>query len=101
MTGGCMRLWALLVIAIPIMGCSSQTHQNVKYPDRSHMLRQNGVVVVNYDVNERGVAENIKIVSAEPHGVFEKSVKSHVRNWRFEKGKPQQDITTTITFDSK
>ncbi len=96
-----MRLWALLVIVIPVMGCSSQTHQNVNYPDRAHMLRQNGVVVVNYDVNEFGHAENIQIISAEPSGVFEKSIKKDVGNWRFEKGKPQQDITTTITFNSK
>jgi protein TonB len=44
-----------------------------------------GSVLVHFTVNERGEVADVKIIRAEPAGIFEESVLSCVSAWRFKR----------------
>lgn len=57
-----------------------------RYPHRAILRRIEGYVDVVFDISAAGFTENIRIVGAEPQGIFDKSAKAAVTRWRF---KPQ------------
>ncbi len=62
------------------------------YPFRAREMGIEGVVVVKLLVDEKGRVKKVKVLKSSPPGVFERSVISAVRSWRFipakEDGRP-------------
>ncbi|PIJ51819.1 TonB system transport protein TonB [Erwinia sp. OLTSP20] len=68
------------------------------YPARAYALRIEGHVRIAFDVNNEGRVENIRILDARPQNMFEREVKQAMRSWRYQPGRPGQNITMNIQF---
>ena len=51
-----------------------------------------------FDVTAEGRVENIQILSAKPANMFERDVKTAMRKWRYEAGRPGTGLTMNIKF---
>ncbi|PAV04170.1 hypothetical protein CBG25_07505 [Arsenophonus sp. ENCA] len=71
----------------------------VDYPDRAWHLNQNGYVKVVYDIDENGLAENIKILESKPAFMFDQAVKKALYKQKFEKNHPKKSVQLTVKFD--
>ncbi|SMC39513.1 outer membrane transport energization protein TonB [Desulfocicer vacuolatum DSM 3385] len=74
------------------------------YPMRAMRRGIEGWVTVRFLVNSRGRVEQVKVVEADPKGVFEKSVINCVSQWKFKpgtvEGEPVNTMAeTTIRFE--
>ncbi|MGY0162512.1 TonB family protein [Edwardsiella tarda] len=69
-----------------------------EYPARALALHVEGRVNVSFDVDGEGRVDNVRIVSADPAGVFEREVKRAVRRWRYQAGRPGHDVRVTVYF---
>ncbi len=56
------------------------------YPMRAARLGLEGWVKIGFVVTREGLVENIKILEADPEGVFENAVVNCVSQWRFRPG---------------
>ncbi len=54
------------------------------YPPRARAKNVTGFVTMSLLINERGAVERIKVLRADPPGVFEEAAKTSVRDWAFE-----------------
>jgi protein TonB len=68
------------------------------YPSEALRSNTTGQVVASFTVNTDGSVSNIKIISANPRGVFERSVRSTLRDWRFQPISESRSITRTFKF---
>jgi protein TonB len=80
--------------------------QKPAYPRRAKRMNITGFVRIRFLVNSLGVVEDIEIIQADPAGIFEKTVRKAVQNWRFAPGiingrKVATWMTTTINFKLK
>jgi protein TonB len=57
-----------------------------------------GEVVARYTVNTDGSVGDISIVTAKPRGVFERSVQSTLRRWKYQPTDKPQTVTRTFSF---
>jgi len=55
-----------------------------RYPRKARSRRIEGFVEVEFTVDENGDTANIRILAAEPEGVFERSTERAVGHWRFQ-----------------
>lgn len=55
-----------------------------EYPSRAFSRGQQGWVVVRLDVDAEGRTRNVRVIDAEPDGVFERAARATVRGWTFE-----------------
>ena len=71
-------------------------------PVYPYEARRNGIqgkVMLQFIVNKSGHVSNIKVVNAEPEGVFEENAIEAVSKWRFEPGKYRGDpVDTRVTL---
>lgn len=56
------------------------------YPKRARRQNIEGWIKVQFVVDERGLVEMVKVLAAEPQGIFEKNVLQCVAAWRFKPG---------------
>ncbi len=73
------------------------------YPYRARRLNISGEVNVTFLVDTNGAVRNIKIMGADPPGVFDRNVLEALTTWRFEpgllRGRPVTTrVTTSIVF---
>ena len=68
------------------------------YPYRARRLNITGAVKVSFVVDEYGHVSRIKIIDANPPGIFEDSVIRALPSWRFSPGKiAGQPVATLVT----
>ncbi|AGH73548.1 TonB family protein [Edwardsiella piscicida] len=68
------------------------------YPQRALALHIEGRVKLRFDVDSEGRVGNVTILSADPPGVFEREVKRAARRWRYQPGRPGQNVEVTVYF---
>jgi TonB family protein len=69
------------------------------YPAAARRSRTAGEVVASFTVRADGGVTNIRIVSARPRGVFERSVQAALRDWRFQPISQPHTMTRTFKFE--
>jgi protein TonB len=69
------------------------------YPPQAQRSGTKGQVVVSFTVNPDGSVGNVDVVSAKPRGVFERTVQSAVKKWRFQPIAGSQTVTRTFDFE--
>jgi protein TonB len=57
-----------------------------------------GEVVARYTVNSDGSVGDVSIVTAKPRGVFERSVQSTLKHWKYQPTDKPQTVTRTFSF---
>ncbi len=74
------------------------------YPLQAKRASVEGWVDIEFMVNEQGRVTDIRIIDAQPPGVFEQSVRKAVSGWRFQPGTVMGEpvktrVATTIRFE--
>ena len=74
------------------------------YPIHARRASIEGWVEVSFLVNEDGRVTDVRVIDAQPPGVFEDSVRQTVNRWRFQPGTIMGEpvkarVTTTIRFE--
>jgi len=67
-----------------------------RYPARALRNETEGFVDVIFDVNEFGGTENIRVLFAQPEGVFERAAIEAVERWRY---KPKMEDNKPVRFE--
>lgn len=75
-----------------LVGCVSSGYRppflvdsgSLVYPAEAKKQGIEGEVTVEYDINADGTVSNVRVVAAQPSGVFEQAVLAYVRSWVFE-----------------
>ena len=80
-------LTALIFVSFNLVAEEATIVKSVQpdYPQSALKRQMTGWAVVEYDVNERGRAENIVVTSSEPASVFDRAAIKAMRATRFEK----------------
>lgn len=73
------------------------------YPPRARMRGIEGKVRVRFLVDKNGFVKSLKIIQAEPDGIFERAVRTALKRWHFRPGvvgkvKVETEVETTIVF---
>ena len=62
-----------------------------EYPEEAHALGTEGKVTLSLLISKTGSVERVRVVKANPKGIFEDAAKAAVQQWRFEPGRYQGD----------
>ncbi len=74
------------------------------YPYEARQKEINGRVILRFIVDKEGRVSRVRVVRADPEGIFEENAKEAVRKWRFKpgyfSGEPVQTrVTVPIKFE--
>ncbi|MCZ6642764.1 MAG: energy transducer TonB [Gammaproteobacteria bacterium] len=95
MKAGC---WILLFLLAGCLGSYNRPIQLISfsgpsYPETARQQKVEGFVIVRYDVTVSGVVHNVRVVSAEPPGIFDEAALATIRSWKYKApildGEPQ------------
>ncbi|MBK4360950.1 TonB family protein [Candidatus Hamiltonella defensa] len=67
------------------------------YPARALALGIEGKVKVQYDIDDQGRVKNIRLLESDPPHIFERSVKTAMKKWKFQ-AHPFKNRVTVIIF---
>lgn len=67
------------------------------YPARALALGIEGKVKVQYDIDDQGRVKNIRLLESDPPHIFERSVKTAMKKWKFQ-AYPFKNRVTVIIF---
>ena len=70
-----------------------------EYPREALMAGTKGEVVAEISINGAGAVTGVRIISASPRGVFDKSVISTVRRWKYQGNGESTTIRRTFAFN--
>ena len=75
-----------------------------QYPDRALNDRISGSVTVQYTVDKKGYATDVKVVESTPPGVFDRAATDAIRHWRYRPAKYNGEpvavpVRTRIRFE--
>lgn len=92
-TGRCSKSKSILF--------ASLHHLPPKYP--LHKYNRDGSVTVQFVIDVQGVPQNVRVLDAAPHGIFEQTAVAAVKRWRYQPmrvyGRPASvPVTRTIRF---
>jgi protein TonB len=81
----------LVLCALALAGCVTSrdlplrfvSGEGPEYPPAARAQSLEGYVIVRYDVTAEGAVENVRVVGAEPTGVFDAAAVAAVSAWRF------------------
>lgn len=59
------------------------SRSRVRYPESARKQRLTGHVLLRFHLDEKGGVSHLRVVRAEPPGVFEEAALTAVRQWRF------------------
>ena len=85
-------LWLLVlwIGSLGLFGCATTDRppqliagEGPVYPESARVQRIEGYVTLAYDLTVTGEVVNVRIVEAEPVGVFEAAALQAVQSWRF------------------
>ncbi len=69
------------------------------YPRDARRKGQEGWVLVGFNVTRSGAVSNVRVISAQPRGVFERQALAAVKRWRYQKQPVvRQGIRSRIRF---
>jgi len=88
----------IFLLAFLLMSSLANASNTLSYPDRAERLRIDGEVNVLYDINDDGNTENIRIFSATPEHVFNRSVKKQISFWHYPEGDPKKNVPLKVIF---
>lgn len=71
------------------------------YPEQALLNKTDGVVKVKYDIEHDGTVSHVRILQAKPIGVFDQSVLTAMKTWRFESVQPVKNREFTFNFTTK
>jgi protein TonB len=104
------RAAALVCIALATVACASSSRPpeivsagSIAYPADAKEKKVEGYVRVAYDVAVDGSVTNVRVVEADPPGVFDEAAIAAVRGWRFHpaisNGKPVvKELVSRVNF---
>ena len=69
-----------------------------EYPRRALDMRLEGYVIALFDINSNGRIENIRIIEAKPNNIFNRSVISAMKTWKYQPI-PAKDQKIKIIFN--
>lgn len=55
-----------------------------EYPERALSQRLSGSVTIEFTVNTKGEPQDVRVVSAEPAGTFDRAAINAIKRWRYE-----------------
>jgi protein TonB len=70
-----------------------------EYPREALMAGTKGEVVAEISINGAGEVTGVRIISASPRGVFDKSVISTVRRWKYQGNGENTTVRRTFVFN--
>ncbi|NDL62434.1 energy transducer TonB [Acerihabitans arboris] len=86
--------------AAPVVneGPRALSRPDPSYPERARALGIEGTVKIQFDVDENGQLENLRIISATPRNMFEREIRQATRRWRYQSGRPAKNVNLTVVF---
>ncbi len=102
--------WILLLLLAGCLGSYNRPIQLISfsgpsYPEAARQRKVEGFVIVRYDVTVDGVVQNVRVVAAEPAGIFDEAALATLRTWRYKapildgEPRPVRNMESRVVFE--